>query len=554
MRELAEARRGGPRRAAADRFVGRARRLARPRRGEPSGRSRRWRRSPASRRRCSSRRPRTAPATRAEPRDARRRGREDRGLGSPTTTTCGRSRSPTATGSTTSTTPRRSSAPASSSRCAPTARRSGRSASFTRSLAHRQISDEEIDELERLAFQAGPALENARRLRRGARARRPRRADRPPQPPVLPRDARARGRPRAALRAAAGRDRLRPRRLQGDQRPHRPPGRRRRARRGRRAAAARRRATADIACRVGGDEFAVIAAGVDVEDAELLAGRIAQRDRQRARSATPGRCSSRPASRSFGPSDQPDDLFKRADDALYRAKGSARPAPSRSTARSRADSAQARGTAASRSGRRSPGCGGWSCWQVRRGSDWFWRRRSQTANAASFCCATNAARTRGRGLRERERAERRRLAERRHLDAVDRRAPCRSRGRTGAPAPAPLIATPELAFPSQRRRAPTRARAARLAGRIRVDTTARSCVPVGAAHAQRRLDRVAAQLVGEDQPCERRCRLRARERGEVRGAAAAEVVEDRVALGHGDGSGRRAVARLTSTACWNAAE
>ncbi len=68
----------------------------------------------------------------------------------------------------------------------------------------------------------------------GAPARRPRRADGSPQPPLLPRDARARGRPRAPLsRASRARDR-RHRRLQGDQRPDRPSRRRRGARRDRR--------------------------------------------------------------------------------------------------------------------------------------------------------------------------------------------------------------------------------------------------------------------------------------------------------------------------------
>src|SRR5947199_368045 len=58
----------------------------------------------------------------------------------------------------------------------------------------------------------------------------PPRPDGPPQPPLLPRDARPRGRPRAAVSAPAlARDRRR-RRLQGDQRPDRPPGGRRRPR------------------------------------------------------------------------------------------------------------------------------------------------------------------------------------------------------------------------------------------------------------------------------------------------------------------------------------
>src|SRR5436189_297188 len=65
-------------------------------------------------------------------------------------------------------------------------------------------------------------------LPRGAAACRPRCTDRAPQPALLPRDACARGRPRAPLQAQACARRLRPRRFQGDQRPDRPPCRRRR--------------------------------------------------------------------------------------------------------------------------------------------------------------------------------------------------------------------------------------------------------------------------------------------------------------------------------------
>ena len=79
-------------------------------------------------------------------------------------------------------------------------------------------------------------------LPRGAPARRPRRAQRAAQPPLLPRDARARRRAGPPLRPPAGADRLRHRRLQGRERPHRAPRRRRRARRGGRADAATRSA------------------------------------------------------------------------------------------------------------------------------------------------------------------------------------------------------------------------------------------------------------------------------------------------------------------------
>ena len=92
-------------------------------------------------------------------------------------------------------------------------------------------TDEEVAEPRGArARRAGPRS-RTRGVPRGPAARRPRRAHRPPQPPLLPRDARARGRARAALRPPARADHARHRRLQGDQRPDRPPGRRRRARR-----------------------------------------------------------------------------------------------------------------------------------------------------------------------------------------------------------------------------------------------------------------------------------------------------------------------------------
>ena len=107
----------------------------------------------------------------------------------------------------------------------------------------------------------------------GQAAGRPRRAHRAAQPPLLPRDARARGRPRPPLQPRARARRLRPRRLQGDQRPDRPPRRGRRARRSA-GACATSFAHADIACRVGGDEFAVVLPESTLGDAEQLYRRI----------------------------------------------------------------------------------------------------------------------------------------------------------------------------------------------------------------------------------------------------------------------------------------
>ena len=82
-------------------------------------------------------------------------------------------------------------------------------------------------ELEELARRAGPGDRQRAPLPRGAPARRSRRADRAAQPPLLPRDAGARGRARAPLQPQPRARRVRPRRLQGDQRPDRPSRRRR---------------------------------------------------------------------------------------------------------------------------------------------------------------------------------------------------------------------------------------------------------------------------------------------------------------------------------------
>ncbi len=69
-------------------------------------------------------------------------------------------------------------------------------------------------------------------LPRSAPARRPRRADGTAQPALLPRDAAARGRAGAPVQPQPRARRVRPRRLQGDQRPDRTPRGRRGARRG----------------------------------------------------------------------------------------------------------------------------------------------------------------------------------------------------------------------------------------------------------------------------------------------------------------------------------
>jgi diguanylate cyclase (GGDEF)-like protein len=193
----------------------------------------------------------------------------------------------------------------------------GTLSAFTRSPI-RQISDGEIDELESVAFKAGAALENARRYAE-ARA-------------LADLDALTRLHNRRYFHETLAREVARAQRYQrrlavivldlddfkaiNDRIGHL-------AGDGVLAEAAERllsaARTADIACRVGGDEFAVIVPEGGVEDGEELAGRIAE-----AIAARPignaGVLQLSAGVAELRASDQPDDLFKRADDALYRAK------------------------------------------------------------------------------------------------------------------------------------------------------------------------------------------------------------------------------------------
>jgi diguanylate cyclase (GGDEF)-like protein len=193
----------------------------------------------------------------------------------------------------------------------------GAISAFTRDSAHR-LADEEIDELERLAFRAGPALANAKRYAE-ARAL----ADLDALTGVHNRRYFHETLEREVSRAQRYQRRLsvivfdlddfkaindKIGHLAGDSVL---------------AEAAERMLSvvrsADMACRVGGDEFAVILPESSAEDAELLAGRIARAIGARPIGAAGNlRLSAGAAELRSG--DRPNDLFERADEALYQAK------------------------------------------------------------------------------------------------------------------------------------------------------------------------------------------------------------------------------------------
>jgi diguanylate cyclase (GGDEF)-like protein len=77
--------------------------------------------------------------------------------------------------------------------------------------------------------------------------------------------------------------------------------------------------TADIACRVGGDEFGVVLPESSGDDAELLAGRIAREISSRPIGAA-GTLFLSAGVAELRPSDRANELFQRADEALYKAK------------------------------------------------------------------------------------------------------------------------------------------------------------------------------------------------------------------------------------------
>jgi diguanylate cyclase (GGDEF)-like protein len=102
--------------------------------------------------------------------------------------------------------------------------------------------------------------------------------------------------------------------------------------------------SADIACRVGGDEFAVLLPEASGHEAELLYRRL-----QRAVSSNPvaeaGTVSVSAGIAELEPGDEPSTLFERADEALYRAKKRGKGQVVRAPGRSVSDATRRPGTA-----------------------------------------------------------------------------------------------------------------------------------------------------------------------------------------------------------------
>lgn len=193
----------------------------------------------------------------------------------------------------------------------------GTLSAFTRS-AGAKLGESEIDQLERLAVRAGPALENARKYSE-ARAL----ADLDALTGVHNRRYFHETLAREVARAHRYHRRLativfdlddfkaindRVGHLAGD---------------AVLAEAAQRMLTvvrsADIACRVGGDEFALVLPESSAEEAQMLAARIARAISVRPIGAA-GTLQLSAGVAELRPGDRPNDLFERADEALYRAK------------------------------------------------------------------------------------------------------------------------------------------------------------------------------------------------------------------------------------------
>jgi diguanylate cyclase (GGDEF)-like protein len=193
----------------------------------------------------------------------------------------------------------------------------GTLSAFSR-IAGRRLGDDEIEQLERLAFRAGPALDNARRFAE-ARA-------------LADLDALTGLHNHRYFHEVLGREVARALRysrrlslivldlddfkavndrvghLQGDAVLAEVAGRIRMVVR-----------SADLACRIGGDEFAVLLPESARSDAELLAGRIARAVRGQA-IARAGTLNLSAGIAELRPNEDAQSLFVRADEALYRAK------------------------------------------------------------------------------------------------------------------------------------------------------------------------------------------------------------------------------------------
>ena len=133
-----------------------------------------------------------------------------------------------------------------------------------------------------------------------------------------------RGRAGAAPRPHAGARDPRPRRLQGHQRHARSPGRRRGAGRGRAAAGGHLPGAGELVARIGGEEFAWILPRSTRRGAHRGRGARAAGDRagSRSRASSGVTCSAGVCDLSVA--GDVDELLRRADRALYRAKGAGR--------------------------------------------------------------------------------------------------------------------------------------------------------------------------------------------------------------------------------------
>src|SRR3954468_12753486 len=192
---------------------------------------------------------------------------------------------------------------------------------FTRAKGH-EFSDDDVRQLETLALRAGPAIENARRFREARQLASPHAPTGLPNRPycheTLAREcARAHRYERKLSLIVFDLDDFkevndRVGHLAGDAALAEAAERVREVVR-----------TSDIACRVGGDEFAVILPESSLDDADQLYRRILN-----AVSARPlgqaGKLYLSAGVAELRPEDDPTSFFKRADDALYRAKEAGR--------------------------------------------------------------------------------------------------------------------------------------------------------------------------------------------------------------------------------------